>query len=96
MCACLPAFLPAPHPLPDNYVHDMQDAGMALMESFNADIHDNTFENCKYGIRFSLGAGDNQVYDNTFDTFSQCETGQQTVFRFVEEDVRNRHEALFC
>ena len=57
----------------DNVVHDMQDAGMAIMESFDADIHDNTFTNVKYGIRISLGGGDNNVYDNVFDQCSKCE-----------------------
>eukprot|EP00903_Cladosiphon_okamuranus_P011526 g10853.t1 len=51
-----------------NYVHDMQDSGMALMESMDADIHDNTFEDVKYGIRLSLGCARNRVYRNTFAT----------------------------
>ncbi|CAM9851371.1 unnamed protein product [Ascophyllum nodosum] len=55
----------------DNVVHDMQDAGMAIMESFDADIHDNTFTNVKYGIRISLGGGNNNVYDNVFDQCSK-------------------------
>ena len=54
-------------------VYDMQDAGMAILESFDADIHDNTFTNVKYGIRISLGGGNNNVYDNVFDQCSQCE-----------------------
>lgn len=57
----------------DNYVHDNGDAGIALMESFGADIHDNKIENCKYGIRLSLGSGNNDIYDNTFDSSSACE-----------------------
>lgn len=57
----------------DNYVHDMQDAGFAIMESMNADIHDNTVENVKYGVRISLGGSDNKIYDNVFDTCSSCE-----------------------
>ena len=40
-----------------NYVHDNGDAGMAMMESFNADVSDNIFENNKYGIRLSVGCG---------------------------------------
>ena len=39
----------------DNNVHDMQDAGMALMESSDSEIYDNTFTNVKYGIRISVG-----------------------------------------
>lgn len=56
-----------------NYVHDMQDSGMALMESMDADIHDNTFEDVKYGIRLSLGCARNRIYRNTFATCSDCE-----------------------
>ena len=70
-----------PHPHPDqnmlrradNVVYDMQDAGLAILESFDADIHDNTFTNVKYGIRISLGGGNNMVYDNVFDQCSKCE-----------------------
>ena len=51
----------------------MQDAGLAILESFDADIHDNTFTNVKYGIRISLGGGNNMVYDNVFDECSTCE-----------------------
>ena len=58
----------------DNVVYDMQDAGLAILESFDADIHDNTFTNVKYGIRISLGGGNNNVYDNVFDECSQCES----------------------
>ena len=58
----------------DNAVYDMQDAGLAILESFDADIHDNTFTNVKYGIRISLGGGNNNVYDNVFDECSQCES----------------------
>ncbi|CAM9147288.1 unnamed protein product, partial [Laminaria digitata] len=42
-----------------NYVHDNGDAGLAMMESFNAHVSDNLFENNKYGIRFSVGCGRN-------------------------------------
>ncbi|CAM9999901.1 unnamed protein product, partial [Ascophyllum nodosum] len=55
----------------DNVVYDMQDAGLAILESFDADIHDNTFTNVKYGIRISLGGGNNMVYDNVFDQCSK-------------------------
>ncbi|CAM9753764.1 unnamed protein product, partial [Hapterophycus canaliculatus] len=54
----------------DNYVHDNADAGIALMESFGADIYDNVIENCKYGIRLSVGSADNNIYDNSFDSSS--------------------------
>ena len=51
----------------------MSDAGMAILESFDAEIYDNTFTNVKYGIRISLGGANNYVHDNTFDTCSKCE-----------------------
>ena len=58
----------------DNVVYDMQDAGIAIIESFDADIHDNTFTNVKYGILISLGGGNNAVHGNVFDTCSKCES----------------------
>ena len=59
----------------------MQAAGMAIMESFDADIHDNTFSNVKYGIRISVGGGNNNVYDNVFDHCSACEYLYQCIGR---------------
>ena len=50
-----------------NYVHDNGDAGLALMESFNADVSGNTFENNKYGVRMSVGCANNIFYENVFD-----------------------------
>ncbi|CAN0147569.1 unnamed protein product, partial [Hapterophycus canaliculatus] len=50
----------------NNQISNMQDAGIAMLESFDALIHDNTIEGAKYGIRMSLGSARNQVYDNTF------------------------------
>ena len=47
-----------------NYVHDNGDAGLAMMESFNADVSGNTFENNKYGFRMSVGCADNVFSDN--------------------------------
>lgn len=55
----------------NNDVHDMQDAGLAILESFDAEIYDNTFTDVKYGIRISLGGGNNFVHDNIFDTCSE-------------------------
>lgn len=55
-----------------NYIHDMLDAGFAILESMDADIHDNVVENVKYGIRISLGGSGNQIYDNSFDSCSDC------------------------
>lgn len=47
-------------------MHDNGDAGIALMESFDADVSDNIFENNKYGVRFSVGCADNVFTSNTF------------------------------
>lgn len=57
----------------NNHVHDMQDAGLAIMESQNAEIYDNIFENVKYGMRISLGGANNYIHDNTFDGCTSCE-----------------------
>ena len=48
-----------------NYVHDNGDAGIALLESFGAHVSENTFANNKYGVRFSVGCGDNVFFNNT-------------------------------
>ncbi|CAN0513274.1 unnamed protein product, partial [Scytosiphon promiscuus] len=48
----------------DNYVHDNGDAGMALMETFNADVSNNKFEDNKYGVRLSVGCADNVFSKN--------------------------------
>lgn len=47
-----------------NTVYDNADAGLALMESFRADVYDNTFKDNKYGIRLSVGCADNVFVDN--------------------------------
>lgn len=47
-----------------NYVHGNGDAGMALMETFNADVTNNIFEENKYGIRLSVGCADNIFSNN--------------------------------
>ncbi|CAM9132608.1 unnamed protein product, partial [Ectocarpus fasciculatus] len=54
----------------DNVVSDMQDAGMALLETMNADIYNNDFSGVKFGIRLSLGSSDNYVHENTFEDVS--------------------------
>ncbi|CAM9449094.1 unnamed protein product [Scytosiphon promiscuus] len=68
-----------------NYVHDMQDAGIAFMESFDAEVYDNVFENTKYGIRLSLGSGNNKIYNNEFSIMSQY--GLYTYMGSDEPDV---------
>ncbi len=70
---CFVCLLSLPHLLLDNYVYNMQDAGIAILESFDSEIYDNTFSDVKYGIRISLGGGNNDVHDNVFDKCSQCE-----------------------
>lgn len=35
-----------------------------MLESFNASVSENTFENNKYGIRFSVACGDNVFSNN--------------------------------
>ena len=37
---------------------------MAMLESFNADVSNNTFDSNKYGIRMSVGCGSNVFSDN--------------------------------
>lgn len=45
----------------------MGDAGIALLESFGADIYNNHVEGAEFGIRLNLGSARNKVYDNTFE-----------------------------
>ncbi|CAN0056993.1 unnamed protein product [Pylaiella littoralis] len=51
----------------NNKITNMKDAGIALLETMNADIHDNVIKGAEFGIRMSLGSAGNQVYDNSFD-----------------------------
>ncbi|CAM9489433.1 unnamed protein product [Ectocarpus fasciculatus] len=55
----------------NNVITNMQDAGIAMLESFDAKIHGNTINGAKYGIRMSLGSGNNEVYENSFTDISQ-------------------------
>eukprot|EP00752_Nemacystus_decipiens_P012441 g11022.t1 len=50
----------------NNYCYNNGDAGVAMLESSNADISGNVFENNKYGIRMSVGCTENMVYNNSF------------------------------
>eukprot|EP00752_Nemacystus_decipiens_P017643 g15814.t1 len=54
----------------DNVIYNMQDAGIAMLESMDADIHDNSIDNVRYGIRMSLGSAGNNVHDNVFKNCS--------------------------
>ncbi|CAN0465393.1 unnamed protein product, partial [Scytosiphon promiscuus] len=60
--------------VPGNYVHDNGDAGLAMMESFNADVSDNIFENNKYGVRFSVGCGQNIFSNNVISGSAKYNT----------------------
>eukprot|EP00752_Nemacystus_decipiens_P011709 g10390.t1 len=53
-----------------NHIYDMQDSGLATLESFDIVFENNLIERCKYGVRLSLGAGDNKVIANTFSDLS--------------------------
>eukprot|EP00752_Nemacystus_decipiens_P009493 g8487.t1 len=53
-----------------NTINNMQDAGIAMLESMDADIHDNSIDNVRYGIRMSLGSAGNNVHDNVFNDCS--------------------------
>lgn len=50
-----------------NYIHDMQDSGLATLECFDITFTNNLIQRCKYGVRLSLGAGRNSVSGNTFE-----------------------------
>lgn len=47
-----------------NTVYGHGDAGMAVMESFRADVQGNSFEDNTYGIRLSVGSADNVFKGN--------------------------------
>ncbi|CAB1099946.1 MEP1 [Ectocarpus sp. CCAP 1310/34] len=70
-----------------NKIWNMPDAGIALLESFNADIHDNEIDGVQFGIRMSLGSGGNSVYDNEFNDCSDW--GLYTYMGSDEPDVSN-------
>eukprot|EP00903_Cladosiphon_okamuranus_P006681 g6521.t1 len=55
----------------DNTIYNMKDAGIAMLESMDADIHDNIIDDVRYGIRMSLGSAGNNVYDNTFNSCTE-------------------------
>lgn len=50
--------------LKGNTVYDNADAGLALIESFRADVHDNTFKDNNYGISLSVGCANNAFENN--------------------------------
>lgn len=66
-------FVASSNPLADNVITNMGDAGIALLESEDAEIHHNTVNGAEYGIRLNLGSRDNNVYENTFNDISDGE-----------------------
>lgn len=58
-----------------NHVHNNGDAGLAVLESFYMDVHDNVFKDNRYGIRFSVGAGYNWVSAACRRMFCGCSIG---------------------
>lgn len=60
-------------PFAGDVTTNMQDAGIALMESFDADVHDSFIDRTEFGIRMNMGAGDHKVYDNVFNDISSGE-----------------------
>eukprot|EP00752_Nemacystus_decipiens_P013622 g12080.t1 len=64
-----------------NRISNMQAAGIALLESFGADIHDNVIYNALHGIRLHLGSGNNEVYVNKFDNITEA-----ALFTYIGSD----------
>ncbi|CAM9392193.1 unnamed protein product [Discosporangium mesarthrocarpum] len=54
-----------------NTVENMPDAGIAIMESFDLDVFDNSFTNIKYGVRISVGGSGNNIHNNVFEQISK-------------------------
>ena len=55
-----------------NNVHDQPTgAGIAVFDSSNNSIHDNTVDRSKYGLRLSVGAAGNQFVNNTVTRSAQ-------------------------
>lgn len=52
-------------------MYDNADAGLAMLESHNATVTNNVFENNNYGIRFSVGSNENVFSENTIHNSSK-------------------------
>ena len=52
----------------------MGDAGIALLESEDADIYNNRVDGAEFGIRLNLGSRDNLIRENTFNDIWNGET----------------------
>lgn len=48
----------------------MPHTGIVLHESFDGDVKGNYIHDTKYGIRLSVGAGNNHVHENTLEDIS--------------------------
>lgn len=59
--------------LPDNEIYNMQDAGIAFMESMNGKIYNNEIRDCRMGIRLSMGSAGNEISENIFDNCADRE-----------------------
>ena len=55
----------------DNNVHDNADAGIAMLESFDAEVSGNDLKDNKYGIRLSVASADNVFSQNKISGSSQ-------------------------
>lgn len=72
--------------LSDNVITNVGDAGIAVMESFDIEVYDNLVVGALNGIRFTLGSGDSEVYENTFEDIS---AGEKGVFFFYRDGYRD-------
>lgn len=58
----------------DNVIYNMQDAGIAYMESMNGKIYNNNIKDCRIGLRLSMGSAGNEITENVFDN---CGDGEK-------------------
>lgn len=72
----------------------MGDAGIAIMESFDAEIYNNVVEDVKYGLRISLGGGNNYIHDNKFDDCWQCECSRRLTAPSLQPTMIHARHAL--
>lgn len=83
----LPLSAPTLHPASraDNVITNMQNSGIVLMESFGNDIHHNFVDGAASGIRMTMGAGVNKVYDNVLNDISDGETHLNSDIKFTNQ-----------
>ncbi|CAM9946003.1 unnamed protein product [Ascophyllum nodosum] len=87
----------------NNYVHDIRDGGITIMESFDIEVYDNVVKDVDFGIRITTGGSRNYIHDNYFDSCSRAgfytykgsekpdasDDGRLEDNEFVDNDVRN-------